>query len=149
MDIPFTERRSQIGALFTISDWEGLQKLGIAMVEGAGPFDCASYVVGKLGYVSTSETLSVVHNAVRVPNPPSRQNIIIYSFKYGKSAQHYGLYERGKVISKWCQGPVFMHSIEDVPDGYGNWAEFIEVTTDLRHRLQQAQVGRILGPDYY
>ena len=149
MDIPSSYRRKLITDFFMKDDWDGLQKLGLVLKEGPGQLTCDGYVIKKLGYVSSSDTLYVVQNAVRLSDPPSGQSIILYRFKDRRLVQHYGIFDRGKVVSKWEHGPVFEHGFADVPEHYGNWAEFIEVTAEFRHRLQQAQFGRTMGPEYY
>jgi hypothetical protein len=123
------------------------------MKEGAGPIDCGAYVLKRLGgYSSTQETHSVLWAAPRSPAPPhSGKCIVLYRFESKPQIMQHGLYQDdGKVLSKWGSNkPVFLHEIQDVPIDFGDLVEFIEITDDLRFRLQETMRGRHAGPDYY
>jgi len=152
MLVPITERRRQITDLFNSNDLEGLAKLGIVLKEGASSIDCGAYVLKKLGYVSTRETHSVLWSEPRSPAPAhSARCIVVYRFETKPQILQHGLYQAdGKVLSKWGAGePVFLHEIQDVPVDFGDLAEFIEITDDLRYKLQQTMENRHRGPDYY
>jgi len=153
MLVPITDRRRQIKDLHDNDDLEGLAKLGIVLKEGASSIDCGAYVLKKLGgYSSTQEAHSILWSEPRTPAPPhSGRCIVVYRFENTSQVLQHGLYQaNGKILSKWgANEPVFLHEIQDVPADFGDLAEFIEITDDLRYKLQQTMENRQRGPDYY
>ncbi len=152
MLIPFTDRRRQITDLFYNESWEDLSKFDIVMKEGPSVIDCGAYVLKQLGYTSSQETISVLWAQLRSPAPPhSGKCIIVYRFEHKPQIQQHGIYQSdGKVLSKWgANNPVFLHEIQDIPTGYGDLAEFIEITPELNYKLQQAMFGKQAGLEDY
>lgn len=150
MEIALTDRRKQIDELFSNEDWEGVGRMGIVMKEGPAPADCGAYVLTRLGFTSTQETISVMWAAPRSSVPLREKCIIVYRFHDKPVILQHGIYQDGKVLSRWGSNkPVFLHDIADVPTEFGNLVEFIKITGDLQYKLQQAMYGRIAGPDYY
>lgn len=152
MLIPFTDRRRQITDLFNNESWEDLTKLGIVMREGPSAIDCGAYVLKRLGYLASNETYSILWAQPRSPAPPrSGRCVVVYRFDHKPLIQQHGIYQTdGKVLSKWgANNPVFLHELQDVPTGYGDLAEFIEITDDLQFLLQQAMFGKQAGPENY
>lgn len=122
------------------------------MTEGPSAIDCGAYVLKKLGYTSSQETISVLWAQPRSPAPShSGRCVIVYRFEHKPQIQQHGIYQAdGKVLSKWGpNNPVFLHEIQDVPTEYGDLAEFIEISEELHYKLQQSMQERRMGPDYY
>jgi hypothetical protein len=152
MLIPFTDRRRQITDLFNNESWEDLSKLDIVMKEGPSVIDCGAYVLKQLGYTSSQETISVLWAQPRSPAPPrSGKCVVVYRFEHKPQIQQHGIYQTdGKVLSKWgANNPVFLHEIQDIPTTYGDLAEFIEISSELHYKLQQAMVAKRTSSDDY
>lgn len=135
MHLPLTPRRQEISRLFGGKDYVGLSRLGIQPVDREGGFDCGTFVLHTLGVPSTERTIGVLQSLPRQHTP--HEGIVFYCA--AGVVRHYGLFENNHVISKWGHGAVLQHALADVPDWYGDSAEFCPITDELRFRLQQAE----------
>lgn len=122
MDLKENNRRAEISRYLTRGDFNSIESLlGIKKVGEKDPFDCAAFVLHSLGLPATPEILRALQTL-----PYSTQATCgIVAYKRFNSIAHFGFYS-GKVRSKWGFGPVFEHSIEDVPIEYGDKAVFID-----------------------
>lgn len=93
---------------------------------GATSTDCFMYVFGK--NVERCQTLSELLSQFgsNVHNRKEENDDVIFYFN-GDDIIHVGnINSQEEVISKWGQGPVFAHKIENVPASYGNTVLFME-----------------------
>jgi len=86
--------------------------------------NCHSYTFGK----NTWFEVKNVHDAIKTgklieTESPEKENVILYYKRASANPiiKHSGIYlGKGKVRSKWANGPVFIHDVFNVPYSYGN-----------------------------
>lgn len=142
MELPLSQRRDDISVFFDKKDYDSLVALGFSKHDSTGNFDCASYVLNCFGIPGRPEFLDVLSNLKKsdIPLGIPKQVIFYYNLDSGKiNFRHYGVYEKGKVFSKWGLGPVFIHDIEDVPYAYGHYACFGDLESAKIHIFQRMQ----------
>lgn len=134
------ERRS-IQSLF----FEGEQKCspeleeidGIKLVEKrdwkedwANAFNCIVYVFGRkakhlIDVEKDINEIDTTTKGYREINNPLQGDLVVYINEELKVQSHIGLYKRkGKVLSKWTYGNVYLHDINKVPSDFGNVVKF-------------------------
>jgi len=121
MKIEPSSRRREITDLFVKGDSAGLERLGLKMSQSPSA-DCAHYVIVSLGIIPSPRAFDALRSLPKSETPYPGSNII--SYDNGSKNVHYGFYDDEKVTSKWGEGPVFTHAIEDIPLKYGNFVKF-------------------------
>ncbi len=82
--------------------------------------DCCTYWGFPGGHILMPRLYSPIDS-------PKKGDYVTYWLSRRRDFSHIGvLQEDGRVISKWAEGSVFNHPIEEVPLGYGNRAYFFE-----------------------
>ncbi|VVB81661.1 Uncharacterised protein [uncultured archaeon] len=84
--------------------------------------DCAHHLLLYLGIIPSPRAFDALGALPKSERPHPGINIIFYG--NGSENMHYGFYDGKKVNSKWREGPVFTHALEDVPLQYGNLVKF-------------------------
>ena len=85
--------------------------------------DCLTY----LGYLGPPEGHILMPRLYSPTTSPKKGDYVTYYLSRRKDFSHIGvLQEERRVTSKWGEGSVFDHPIEEVPLGYGNSAYFFE-----------------------
>jgi len=145
MEIPVNAKRLQIeDCLQKGKSYHCLEQLGVKLLvdetNGAGRMDCMGYVLNKLG--APDEANALILGARRHGlAEQGKEYVVIYS---EDSMQHVGLYKDLWVSSKWGRDePVYKHRIIDSPVSWGNKVEFVEITDELKAKIQQLRQGAL------
>ncbi|OGE18633.1 hypothetical protein A3J19_03985 [Candidatus Daviesbacteria bacterium RIFCSPLOWO2_02_FULL_41_8] len=116
-------------------------------------FDCRDYVFGRRRrekwYDPRSDALEetmlghpanfLISQGYNHTETPLSGDVAVYihnpSWYPGPRAAHWGIYDQGKVISKFGAGHVYRHSFDLVPNFYGNRVLFFHPPTPRRMKI--------------